>query len=217
MTSHPWIDVSMTLKSGMLHWPGDPPVRIERVRDMDRADTVNLSKITMGAHSGTHIDAPAHFLKGERGTDDIPFASLIGPARVIEIASAGAITGEDLERNRIRRGERILIKTINSEAKLLRRKAFTRDFVPVGADAADYMVARGLRTVGIDYLSIGGYKKDGRHVHSRLLAAGILIIEGLDLSDVPAGRYDMICLPIRIFNGDGAPARVVLKKKMRAA
>ena len=205
--------LSLTLKTGMLHWPGDPAVLIERVRDMDKADTVNLSKITMVAHSGTHIDAPAHFLSGERGTDDIPFASLIGPARVIDISAPGAVTRGELERHRIRRGERILLKTLNSEKKLIHREAFTEDFVYVEADAADYLVARGVRTIGLDYLSIGGYKKNGRYVHMQLLGAGILIIEGLDLSDAPAGRYDMICLPIKISNGDGAPARVLLKKR----
>ncbi|MBW6486931.1 MAG: cyclase family protein [Syntrophobacterales bacterium] len=213
MINNPWIDVSLTLKSGMLHWPGDPAVLIDRVRDMDKADTVNLSQITMGAHSGTHIDAPAHFLNGERGTDDITFASLIGPARVIDIAAPRAVTRAELERHRIRRGERILLKTLNSEKKILWMETFTEEFVYVEADAADYLVARGVRTIGIDYLSIGGYKKDGRYVHMQLLGAGILIIEGLDLSDVPAGRYDMICLPIKISNGDGAPARVLLKKK----
>lgn len=213
MTDHRWIDVSLTLKSGMVHWPGDPPVRIERVRDMDKADTVNLSKVTMGAHSGTHIDAPVHFLKGARGVDQIPFTALMGAARVIEVASAGAVTRDDLESSRIRRGERILIKTRNSAAKILHRKAFTKDFVHVGAEAADYLATRGVRTVGVDYLSVGGFKKDGRYVHSQLLAAGILIIEGLDLSGVTAGRYDMICLPIKIFSGDGAPARVLLRGK----
>lgn len=213
MSGHSWIDVSVTLKSGMVHWPGDPPVRIERVRDMGKADSVNLSKMTMGAHSGTHVDAPVHFLKGAPGVDQVPFTALIGAARVIEVASAGAVTRKDLERNRIRRGERILIRTRNSAAKILHRKAFAKDFVHVGADAADYLVARGVRTVGVDYLSVGGYKKDGRYVHSQLLTAGILIIEGLDLSGVPAGRYDMICLPVKIFNGDGAPARVLLRKR----
>jgi arylformamidase len=217
MTNHPWIDVSLTLKSDMLHWPGDPAVLIERIRDMDKTDTVNLSKITMGAHSGTHIDAPAHFINGERGTDNIPVASMIGPTRVIDIAAPGSVTRSELERHRIRRGERILLKTLNSEKKLLHRKAFIDKFVYVEADAADYIVARGVRTIGLDYLSIGGYKKDGRYVHMQLLGAGILIIEGLDLSDVPAGRYDMICLPIKIFNGDGAPARVLLKKRKQHA
>lgn len=212
MTSHRWIDLSVTLKTGLVHWPGDPAVRIDRIQDREGTVTVNLSKITMGAHSGTHIDAPGHFLQGARGTDDIPFSSLIGTARVIGIASPGAVTRSELESHRIRRGERVLLKTLNSERRLLHREDFTADFVHLGADAADYIVGRGVRTIGIDYLSIGGYKKDGCPVHLQLLRAGILIIEGLDLSGVPAGRYEMICLPIRIRNGDGAPARVLLKR-----
>ena len=131
----------------------------------------------------------------------------------VDGAASGSVTRSELERHRIRRGERILLKTLNSEKKILQREAFTEEFVYVEADAADYLVARSVRTIGLDYLSIGGYKKNGCHVHMQLLGAGILILEGLDLSNVPAGRYDMICLPIKIFNGDGAPARVLLKNK----
>jgi arylformamidase len=102
---------------------------------------------------------------------------------------------------------------MNSNKKILHRDTFTENFVYIEADAADYIVSRGIRTIGIDYLSIGGYKKNGHYVHQKLLGARILIIEGLDLSGILPGRYDMICLPIKIFNGDGAPARVFLKKK----
>ncbi|MGZ3578199.1 MAG: cyclase family protein [Syntrophales bacterium] len=211
MNDNRWIDISLTLKSNMMHWPGDPPVSIERVRAMDKGDTVNLSKITMGAHSGTHVDAPVHFIKGAEGVDQLLFDSLMGPARVIEIADADTIREEDITDYRIKKGERILLRTQNSIKKILYRDVFTEDFVYLEKSAAEFLVSRGIKTLGVDYLSIGGYKKNGPDVHRLLLGAGILIIEGLDLSETPPGLYNMICLPMKILDSDGAPARVILK------
>ena len=211
MNDNKWIDISLTLKSNMVHWPGDPPFSIERVREMDQDDTVNLSKITMGSHSGTHVDAPVHFIKGAKGVDRILFDTLIGPARLIEIADADAIKEEELAGRGIKKGERILLRTQNSLKKILYRDVFTEDFVYLEKDAAEFLVSRGIKTLGVDYLSVGGYKKNGPDVHRLLLGAGILIIEGLDLSETPPGLYDMICLPMKILDSDGAPARVILK------
>ncbi|MGZ3607748.1 MAG: cyclase family protein [Syntrophales bacterium] len=211
MNDNRWIDISLTLKSNMMHWPGDPPVSIERVREMDKGDTVNLSKITMGAHSGTHVDAPVHFIKGAEGVDQLLFDSLMGPARVIEIADADTIREEDLTDYRIKKGERILLRTQNSIKKILYRDVFTEDFVYLEKSAAEFLVSRGIKTLGVDYLSVGGYKKNGPDVHRLLLGAGILIIEGLDLSETPPGLYNMICLPMKILDSDVAPARVILK------
>ncbi|MGZ6230014.1 MAG: cyclase family protein [Syntrophales bacterium] len=211
MNDNRWIDISLTLKSNMMHWPGDPPVSIERVREMDKGDTVNLSKITMGAHSGTHVDAPVHFIKGAEGVDQLLFDSLMGPARVIEIADADTIREEDITDYRIKKGERILLRTQNSIKKILYRDVFTEDFVYLEKSAAEFLVSRGIKTLGVDYLSVGGYKKNGPDVHRLLLGAGILIIEGLDLSETTPGLYNMICLPMKILDSDGAPARVILK------
>ncbi|MGZ3593044.1 MAG: cyclase family protein [Syntrophales bacterium] len=211
MNDNRWIDISLTQKSNMMHWPGDPPVSIERVRAMDKGDTVNLSKITMGAHSGTHVDAPVHFIKGAEGVDQLLFDSLMGPARVIEIADADTIREEDITDYRIKKGERILLRTQNSIKKILYRDVFTEDFVYLEKSAAEFLVSRGIKTLGVDYLSVGGYKKNGPDVHRLLLGAGILIIEGLDLSETPPGLYNMICLPMKILDSDGAPARVILK------
>lgn len=212
MNDDKWIDVSLTLKSAMLQWPGDPPVLIERVRDMDRGDTVNLSRITMGVHSGTHVDAPVHFLKGGRGADRIPFHPLVGSARVIEIAAKESIGEKDLAGCKIEKGERILLRTRNSVHKILRKDTFDEKFIYMEEDAALFLAALGVQTVGVDYLSVGGYRKNGPAVHRILLDAGIFIIEGLDLADVLPGRYEMICLPLKIRDSDGAPARVILKK-----
>ena len=212
MNDNKWIDVSLTLKSNMVHWPGDPPFSIEHVREMDKGDTVNLSKITMGAHSGTHVDAPVHFIKGAKGVDRIAIDSLIGPARIIEIADADTIKEKELAGHGIMKGERILLRTRNSVNKILYKDTFTEDFVHMEKDAAEFLVACGIKTIGVDYLSVGGYKKNGPDVHKMLLGAGILIIEGLDFTEALPGLYDMICLPMKILDSDGAPARVILKK-----
>jgi len=212
MNDNRWIDLSLTLKSNMVHWPTDPPFSIERVRDMDKGDIVNLSKIMMGAHSGTHVDAPVHFIKGAKGVDRLLFDSLIGTARIIGIADADTIKEKELAGSGIKKGERILLRTRNSLNKLLHKNTFTEDFVYMEKDAAEFLVSRGIKTLGVDYLSVGGYKKNGPDVHKLLLGAGILIIEGLDLTEALPGNYDMVCLPMKILDSDGAPARVILKR-----
>lgn len=206
-----WIDVSLTLKTDMVHWPGDPPVSIERVRDMNKGDTVNLSKITMGVHSGTHVDAPLHFIKGAKGVQRILPDALIGPARVIKISARDTIKEKELSKHRIKKGQRILLRTQNSINRILHRNTFTEDFVYMEEGAAEFLVSRGIRALGVDYLSVGGYKKNGPNVHRLLLGAGIPVIEGLDLTGAMPGNYFMICLPMKIFDSDGAPARVLLK------
>ncbi|MDD5712328.1 MAG: cyclase family protein [Smithellaceae bacterium] len=208
-----WIDATLSLKNGMPHWPGDPPFDIERVHDLDHGDGSNLSRIQMGAHSGTHIDAPIHFLRGGAGVEEIPFTALIGPARVVSLEAKNEITKDDLVSLGIRKGERLLLRTRNSEDALLHRAVFTEDFVYLSAQAAAFLVSHGIRLLGIDYLSVGGYKKDGSEVHRFLLSAGVVIVEGLDLTDVAAGRYDMVCLPLKILGSDGGPARVALRRK----
>lgn len=208
-----WIDATLTLENGLLHWPGDPPVEIERVRDMDRGDTVNLSRITMGVHSGTHVDAPVHFLRGATGIDRVPLHALVGAARVIQAAAAEAVREEDLAGRGIAPGERILLRTRNSTDRLLCRDAFAEGFVYLEEDAARFLATRGIASLGVDYLSVGGYRRNGPTVHRILLEAGIFIIEGLDLTEAPPGPYEMICLPLKILGADAAPARVILRRR----
>lgn len=204
-----WIDISVPLRDAMVHWPGDPPVNIKRVRDMERGDSVNLSMVSMGAHSGTHIDAPLHFIQQAKGIDEMPLDITIGRARVIEIEDPESIKPEELLRHRIRRGERILFKTKNSP-RAWQTNEFVEDFVFISDEAARFLAQRGLRVVGVDYLSVGGFG-EGSYVHKTLLSSGVWIIEGLDLSLVSAGRYDLICLPLKFDRGDGAPARAILR------
>jgi arylformamidase len=194
----------------MVHWPGDQPVQIERMHDMERGDSSNLSSITMGSHTGTHMDAPFHFVRDGAGIDAMPLDTTIGRARVIEITDNESIKPQELAAHRIRRGERILFRTRNSECGWV-DKDFIEDFVFISKEAARFLADRRVRLVGVDYLSVGGYKRDGHETHRALLEAGIWIIEGLDLSQVRQGRYDLICLPLRLAGGDGAPARAVLR------
>jgi arylformamidase len=211
-----WIDASLTLKSGMLRWPGDPPVAVERVRDMAKGDTVNLSRITMGVHSGTHVDAPVHFLSGAPGIDRVPFDPLVGQARVIAIAAKESVRETELAGCDIEEGERLLLRTDNSTRQILHAADFDEGFVYLEEDAARFLAARRIKILGVDYLSVGGYRKNGPAVHRILLEAGIFIIEGLDLAAVSPGFYEMICLPMKILDADGAPARVILRKRSEA-
>lgn len=194
----------------MVHWPGDPEVKIERMLKMESGDDCNVSTIIMSSHTGTHIDSPYHFVKSGVAIHDLPLSAVIGKARVIEIADAESIKPKELRLHRIRKGERILFKTLNSK-RCWKSGKFVEDFVYISTDSLKYLVDRKVRTIGVDYLSVGGYNKNINQVHQVLLKAGIWIIEGLDLSRVKMGYYELICLPIKIEKGDGAPARAVIR------
>jgi arylformamidase len=205
-----WIDVSVTVRHGMPHWPDNPPIVMQRAMDIGRGDGCNLSHLAMGVHSGTHIDGPVHFVHGAAGVDEMPLTATMGPARVIEIANPREITVGELRPHALRAGERVLFKTSNSPGAW-RSDKFVEDFVYISEQAAEYLVETGVRTVGVDYLSVGGYHADGAKIHQILLTAGIWIIEGLDLSAIHAGLYEMICLPVKLHDSDGAPARAILR------
>jgi arylformamidase len=205
-----WIDVSVPIKTGMVCWPGDATVRVERVMDMGRGDPANVSTLTMTVHNGTHMDAPLHFIAAGASLDNVPFVATVGRARVIEIADPESIKPQDLRPHRIRRGERILFKTRNS-TRCWATDSFVTDYVYITREAAAFLTERGVRTVGIDYLSVGAFDGDGAETHVTLLEAGVWLIEGLDLARVAPGKYDLICLPMRIVGAEGAPARAVLR------
>ena len=153
----PWIDISVPIRDAMAHWPSDPPVSIKRAKDIEQGDTANLSVISMGAHSGTHVDAPIHFIEEGKGVDNIPLDIVVGRARVIEIRDPELIKPEELAGYRIRRGERILFKTRNS-SHVWQKDEFVEDFVFISDAAADLLVDSGVRLIGIDYLSVGSFK-----------------------------------------------------------
>jgi arylformamidase len=205
-----WIDVSVTVRHGMPHWPDNPPVVFERVMDIGRGDVCNVSHLAMGVHTGTHMDGPVHFVHGAPGLDEMPLTATMGEARVIGIDDPQEITVEELARHDLRAGERILFRTLNS-TRCWAVDTFVEDFVYISEPAARLLADTGIRTVGVDYLSVGGYFSDGPKIHRILLDAGIWIIEGLDLSSVGPGRYELICLPVRMHESDGAPARAIVR------
>jgi len=205
-----WIDISVPIYSGMVHWPGDPGVDIERTKDLSHGDAANVSKLELGAHTGTHMDAPRHFLADGAGLDEMPLDATIGPARVIRIENPQAVLPGELEAHSLQAGERVLFLTRNSE-RCWKNNRFVKDFVYISAAAAQFLVQKKVQTIGIDYLSVGGYVHDGVETHRILLSAGIWLIEGLNLSEVKPGVYDLVCLPLRVAGADGAPARAILR------
>ena len=206
-----FIDVSIPLRNGMVHWPGDAPFSRLQTLHIANGDACNLSQISTSAHIGTHMDAPRHFLADGKGIETMPIAATIGPARVIEIQDPDRISIRELEPHHLAKGERVLFKTRNS-AQLWKTHDFQEQFVYIPRDTAHYLAKCEVQTVGVDYLSVGGYEIDSAETHRALLGAGIWIIEGLNLEHVEPGNYELICLPLKIVGSDGAPARAVLRK-----
>ena len=205
-------DVTVPLSSSLPAWPGEPRFEAQRIQRIEDGHPANVTRITASVHSGTHVDAPRHFLDDGAAVDELPLEALIGPARVVGIGDPRAITAAELRRHRFRRGERVLFRTRNSERPWPGRP-FTRRFVAVTLDAAKLLAARGVSTVGVDYVSVGVPGPEGNEVHRILGRAGICVIEGLRLAGVRPGRYDLCCLPLRIPGGDGAPARAALRPR----
>jgi arylformamidase len=209
MAAGEWRDVSVPLRDAMVHWPGDPPVEISRRLSLEAGDPSNLTALSISAHTGTHMDAPLHFIADGDAIDQLPTAAMIGPARVIEISDPEAVGADELRAHRPRRGERLLLRTRNSERRWWEQD-FDPGFVHIEPAAAGVLADAGVALVGVDYLSVGG-EQDGAETHRHLLGAGIWIIEGLELTAIAAGDYELICLPLRIVGSDGAPARALLR------
>ncbi|MBM3876477.1 MAG: cyclase family protein [Verrucomicrobia bacterium] len=222
-TSSPWLDITVTLRDGMVHWPNDPECRVslhvklgDPVPDQPgKTIPCNLTKLSLCAHTGTHMDAPRHFIRDGRTMESMPLDAVIGPCRVIALKHKSAITVEELKPHKLKRGERVLFRTRNSTRswRLAKTSTFDEQFIYIPADTASYLVERGVMTVGVDYLSVGGWQKDGVECHQIMLGAEIWIIEGLDLSKIKPGHYDLVCLPLKILGADGAPARAVLRAR----
>jgi arylformamidase len=206
-----WIDISVPVRNGMVHWPGDPAFHIERADDQEKGDVATVSRMTLGVHTGTHMDAPLHFIRGARSIDQMPLDATVGPVRVIAISDPHSVKRGELVAHNIAAGERLLFKTANSE-RSWKTDRFDENFVFISQDAARYLAEAGVRMVGVDYLSVGGYSEDGPETHHALLGAGIWIIEGLNLSGVDPGEYELVCLPLRLIGSEGSPARAILRK-----
>ena len=206
-------DVSLVLRPEMITWPGEPAPRIEPLKRISKGDGNNVSIVTFGDHTGTHVDPPLHFIEGGNTVDKLPLDALVGRCRVLEFNGPGHVSGAWLDSAKIPDGtQRLLFKTPNSARWGDPTATFTRDFTTINASAAKWCVDHGVKLVGIDYLSIEpqGPEKEGYPVHNTLLGAAVVIIEGLDLRGVAAGQYELVCAPIKLLDGDGAPARVLL-------
>ena len=204
-------DISVTVQPGMPTWPGDTLPQIRRTSSIKAGDDANVSEVRMSVHTGTHVDAPVHFLDGARGVERIPVEALYGSCVVAQKLGPGHITAEDVERMRLLEGiERVLFKTPNSRLWERSDQSFESGYAALTEDAARYLLSRRVVLVGIDYLSIEPFEVPGRPVHRLLLSEGVVIVEGLDLRGVEPGEYTLACLPIKVAGADGSPARALL-------
>lgn len=205
------IDITVPLRADMPVWPGTTGLILEEVKRLAAGDSSNQSKFSAGVHVGTHVDAPRHFVAGGATIDELSLRTLVGPAVVADLLDVKLITAEDLAGLRLPLGtERLLLRTTNSYLWAKGEAGFHKDFVALAPDAARWLVDRGVRLVGIDYLSVQRYN-DSPRTHQILLEAGIVIVEGLSLVAVSAGEYELICLPLCLVGAEGAPARAVLR------
>jgi arylformamidase len=204
-------DISLTIAEDLPVWPGDPQIELKKISQIVAGEMSNVTHLSASVHIGTHVDAPGHFLSGGQTVENLPLDLLVGAASLVELPVFGQISAADLQQANIPEGtERILLKTSNSQIWANGGKEFKENFIALEADAAAYLVELGIKVVGVDYLSVAPYA-DPAPTHRILLEAGVLIIEGLNLSGVEAGEYTLLCLPLKIKGSDGAPARVLLQ------
>lgn len=208
MTIH---DISLTISPDLPIWPGDPGLELEKISSMDKGAEVNVTRLSAAVHLGTHVDAPHHFLNDGRTVEGLSLEVLTGPCYVLQLPDGvDAITAEVLERSEITSDmKRILFGTSNSHLWAKGEKEFQTDFVAITEDGAEWLVEHEVQLVGVDYLSVAPYG-DSVPTHKTLLEAGVVIVEGLNLSKVMRGFYDLYCLPLKIAGSDGAPARAIL-------
>jgi arylformamidase len=208
-----WYDISVPLKQGMVYLPIDPVApKIYRFSDVDLGSKVTMSMLEIISHTGTHIDAPRHFIPGGSTISDMPLDATVGPARVIAIEDSQTIKVSELKRHRIKKGERLLFKTRNSPLAYESPK-FVEDYVYLEGDAADYLAEKKIILFGLDNITIGEIKNEQSvmKTHQALLSAGIYILEDCALGHVPPGEYELLCLPLLMYNGDAGPCRAILR------
>ena len=206
-----YFDVTLTFTDRLPIWPGDTRPSVARSRTIADGNASNVSRLETCVHTGTHVDAPNHFIDGAAGVESLALDALVGPALVVMQQQVDAVTADSLAGLGIPPGtERLLIRTRNSALWDDPAHRFFPDFVAVSADGAGWLVDHGVRLVGVDYISVEAYRTEDYATHRTLLGAGVVIVEGLDLRAIEAGSYEMACLPMKIGGADGAPARVVL-------
>jgi arylformamidase len=203
-------DISLTISPKMPTWPGDPKVVLERFEKMEEGSLANITRIEMSVHTGTHVDAPYHFVSDGKSVERMPLRTLTGRAYVLDLPEVDQITAKIIERSELPpRTRRLLFKTRNSNYWAHNEVDFQEDFVGICEDAAEYLVKRGVKLVGVDYLSVAPFHQP-KPTHEIFLKAGVVVVEGLDLSAVTQGRYTLYCLPLKLDGSDGAPARAIL-------
>ena len=203
-------DATLSIHKGMVTFPGDPPFEMQPCFQRSKGDPFDLALLSMGTHLGTHVDPPAHYLDGGTTVDEIPLEALIGPGVVLDMRGKSHIDRQALEEAPIENHKRVLLKTDNGH--LLLEPSFRKDYIYITEDGARYLVERKLCLVGIDYLSIARYNNPGAPVHRTLMESGVVIVEGAHLLEVPAGAYEIFCLPLPVKGADGAPARLILRQ-----
>jgi arylformamidase len=205
------IDISLSLQSKMPIWPSDPALRVERFQRIEDGSIANVSQMQCGVHIGTHVDAPFHFVQDGKTVEQLNLGTLIGPAYVVYLPELDTITATALDGLQLPEDlSRLLLRTRNSEWWVQGENAFREDYVALDSTAAQWLVDRGIKLIGIDYLSIQRFH-DGPLTHQILLQAEVVILEGLNLSMVQPGAYELLCLPLKLVGADGAPARALLR------
>ncbi len=203
-------DISLTITPALPVWTGDPPVRLTQPSHLERGDICTITRIDISAHTGTHLDAPAHFIRGGAGVETLDLETLIGPALVVDASGRGHLTADVFDALVIPTAvERLLLRTDNSALWQRGETAFAEDFIAIAPSGAAWLVDHGVRLIGIDYLSVGPFD-NGIPTHEILLGAGVIAVEGLNLSAIEPGEYQLVCLPIKLGGADGAPCRAVL-------
>ncbi len=207
------IDITLSISPEIPTWPGDLKVKLSRVKKIEEGASDNLSQMELGVHTGTHVDAPFHFVSSGIKIDELPLDVLVGPVQVVQVGDdVDLITAEALKKVKINPAiPRILFKTRNSRYWRNQKKEFQVDFVAIAQDAAAVLVGMGMKLVGIDYLSVGPFK-NSKPTHDTFLGGGLALLEGADLSQVEPGEYDLYCLPLKLKATEGAPARAILVK-----
>jgi arylformamidase len=209
-------DVSVLISEKLPTWPGNPTISMKLTESIARGDAANVTRLDLGVHTGTHMDAPIHFEPGGRSIDQIPVDVLIGPCRVFDLSQVPEKISRDvLAKLDLKGVKRVLFKTRNSRWWQDGDSQFHEDFVYVSDDGARALVERGIQLVGVDYLSVEQFGSKDHGTHHALLGGNIAVIEGLNLSGVPAGDYELIALPMKLKGADGAPTRVVLRELAR--
>lgn len=205
------LDITHPISAASIVWPGDGPPEQVFMSHTDEGDPNTVSRWSMSAHTGTHMDARMHFIPGGWSMESLDLARCVGPCRVVDLTeTSGDVGREDLEERQVAGTARLLLKTRNSEERFLERDGFDEGYVAISKEAAEYLVEIGVETIGVDYLSVEPFEDGDFNTHHALLGADVLILEGLNLAGVEPGEYLLVCLPLKLEGSDGSPARAVL-------